>query len=317
MIKEQAMETEIHESTFTFTDPEGIEIFVYKWAPTPDIPPNAVVQIAHGAAEHALRYKRVSRFLNAAGYIVYANDHRGHNRTAGTLEQASMAGPDGWNGIVKDVKQLTGIIKEENPGLPVFLFGHSMGSLIVQQYIQEWGKEIKGIILSGTFGVILGLEEIIKLVEQSAEGPGADAPSDIFAAMFASFNEPFAPAKTGFEWLSRDEIEVQKYVDDPWCGFPLTNAMVAGMLKGAREIWQEENEARIPKELPMFVISGDRDPVGGNTESITPLTIRYEGYGIKNIRHKFYANARHELLNEVNRDEVHRDILTWLDDQLG
>jgi len=311
------MEAKTHESTFTFTDPDGFEIFVYKWVPAPDITPKAVVQIAHGAAEHALRYKRVAQFLNTAGYIVYANDHRGHNKTAGTMEQASMVGPDGWNGIVKDVKQLTDIIKEENPALPVFLFGHSMGSLIAQQYIQEWGNEIKGVILSGTFGMLPELEATITLIEKTVQGPEADVPSAAFGAMFAAFNEPFAPVKTGFEWLSRDEAEVQKYVDDSWCGFPFTNKMTLGMLKGGREIWKAEKEARIPKELPMFVISGDKDPVGGNTESVKALMSRYEEHGIKNITYKFYADARHEILNETNRDEVHQDILNWLDGQLG
>jgi alpha-beta hydrolase superfamily lysophospholipase len=304
------------ESTFTFTDPDAFEIFVYRWAPAADVSPKAVVQIAHGAAEHALRYRRLARFLNAAGYIVYANDHRGHNKTAGTIEQASMVGPDGWNGIVKDAKQLTDIIKEENQGLPVFLFGHSMGSLIAQQYVQEWGDEVKGVILSGTFATLPQLDAIIAMLEQAVQGLAADAPSELFGAMFASFNEPFAPAETGFEWLSRDEHEVRKYVDDPWCGFPFTNRMVLYMLKGWQETWEAENESRIPKTLPILVISGARDPVGGNTESVKLLMERYKGYGIRNIAHKFYADARHELLNEINRDEVHQDVLDWLDNQV-
>ena len=237
------MEARKYGSTFTFTDPDGFGIFVYRWGPAPEIILNAAVQIAHGMSEHALRYKRVAQFLNAAGYSVYANDHRGHNKTAGTMEQASMVGPDGWNGIVKDVKQLTDIIKKENPGLPVFLLGHSMGSLIAQQYIQEWGSDIKGVILSGTFGGLPGLEETIALVEQAVQGSEVDSPSTIVAASFASFNEPFEPAKTGFEWLSRDEAEVQKYVDDPWCGFPFTNRLVLDALKGYQEIWKADNEA--------------------------------------------------------------------------
>jgi alpha-beta hydrolase superfamily lysophospholipase len=133
--------------------------------------------------------------------------------------------------------------------------------------------------------------------------------------MFASFNDPFAPAKTGFEWLSRDEAEVQKYVDDPWCGFAFSNGLVAGMFGGAIEAWKPENEAAIPKELPIYIISGDKDPAGAFTASVRELLSRYEGYGLTNVSYKFYPDARHEILNETNRDEVHQDIVNWLRQQ--
>jgi len=121
-------------TTFQFTDADGFQIFVYKWAPD-EGKPKAAVQIVHGAAEHALRYERFARFLNQAGYVVYADDHRGHGKTAGELSKAGIAGKDGWNGMIKDEKQLSEIIQQENPGLPLFLFGHSMGSFLAQRYI--------------------------------------------------------------------------------------------------------------------------------------------------------------------------------------
>ena len=131
-------------STFTFTDRDGYEIFVRKWAPPPGTGLKAAVQIAHGAAEHSLRYERFALCPAEAGYVVYADDHRGHGMTAGTLDKAGDAGPDGWNGMVADLHQLTGIIKDENPGLPVFFFGHSMGSMLGQTYAERYGDRVEG-----------------------------------------------------------------------------------------------------------------------------------------------------------------------------
>ncbi len=301
-------------TTFTFKAPDGPEVFVYKWSPDPGVKPKAVVQIAHGAAEHALRYERFGRYLAKSGYVVYANDHRGHWKTAGALEKRGIAGPDGWNGIIRDMRQLFEIICKENPGLPVFFFGHSMGSLIAQQVIQEWGGDLKGAILTGTFGSLGGdPAAIVAMGEQLAQAQGDDAPSQIFIGMFSNFNKPFEPGKTGMEWLSRDEAEVQKYVEDPWCGFPFSNRMVIDMFKGASGIWDEANERRIPKNLPLLIASGELDPAGANTESVKALVERYHKYGMQDITVKFYPQARHEILNEVNRDEVQMDILMWME----
>jgi len=311
-------EKTMQSTTFTFKAPDGPEVFVYKWAPEAGVKPKAAVQIAHGAAEHARRYERFGHFLADAGYVVYASDHRGHWKTAGVLAKAGIAGTDGWNGILRDIRQLNKIIRKENPGLPVFFFGHSMGSLIAQGYIQEWGSELKGAILTGTFGSLGGdPAAIVAQGEQFAQAQGDDAPSPIFAGMFANFNKPFEPGKTGLEWLSRDEAEVQKYVDDPWCGFPFSNRLVIDMFKGSANIWAPENEARIPKDLPLLVASGELDPAGGATASVKQLVDRYLSYGMRNITLKFYPQARHEILNEINRDEVQRDILEWIESVLS
>ncbi len=304
-------------TTFTFKAVDGPEIFVYKWAPEAGVKPKAAVQIAHGAAEHAKRYERFGRILADAGYVVYADDHRGHGKTAGALEKAGIAGPDAWNGIMRDMHQLSDNIRRENPSIPLIFFGHSMGSLIAQQYIQEWGGELKGAVLSGTFGS-LGLDPAaaVAMAQQEAQAKGEAAPSQLFVGMFVNFNQAFQPAKTGFEWLSRDEAEVQKYVDDPWCGFPFSNALVIDMFKSAGDIWSPVSEARIPKGLPLLVVSGELDPAGANTVSVKQLVDRYRGYGMTNIQVKFYPQARHEILNEINRDEVQRDILGWMDKQI-
>lgn len=303
-------------STFTLPSPDGPEIFVYKWAPDVGTSPKAAVQISHGAAEHALRYERFGKFLAYAGYVVYADDHRGHGKTAKMLEKAGIAGPDAWNGMLRDMHQLSGIICEENPGLPLFFLGHSMGSLIAQQYIQLWGKDLKGAILTGTFGALGGdPSAIVALCQQAVQAQGPDAPSQVFMNMFANFNQGLE-VKTGFEWLSRDAAEVQKYVDDPWCGFPFSNQLVLDMFAGAAEIWKPENEARIPRDLPLLIASGELDPAGGNTASVKLLVDRYAAQGLQKMQVKFYPGARHEILNETNRAEVMRYLLDWMENVL-
>jgi alpha-beta hydrolase superfamily lysophospholipase len=303
-------------TTFTFTTPDHVEIFVRKWAPGAGAP-KAAVQVAHGGSEHSGRYERFAQFLSAAGFVVYATDHRGHGETAQRSGKLGIGGEDAWNGMVKDQKQLTDIIRNEHPNLPIFLFGHSLGSLLAQDYVERWGMDLKGVVLSGTTGVFPGLDGLITAFEQAAQGAAADEPSAAIGQMFASLNAPFAPAKTGFEWLSRDEAEVQKFVNDPWCGVLPSNGFARDFLKGMRDMWQLEKEARIPKNLPFLVVSGSLDTFGGNTQAVMPLIERYRSYGIQDLTYKFYPEARHEVLNEVNRDEVQQDVLDWLNGHLS
>ncbi len=304
-----------HASTFEFTDADGFTVFVYKWEPAD--PPRAVLQIAHGAVEHALRYRRLAEFLNDHGYAVYANDHRAHGKTAGTMDQAGKAGEDGWNGVVSGFAQLTGIIRDNHPGLPVFVLGHSLGSMVVQQYVEQHGDGIAGAILSGSWGTLGDTTEIVAGIDEAITTKGRDAPSDVLAMMFGAFNDPFG-GDTGFEWLSRDTAEVRKYVDDPWCGsFALSNGFVRDFFSGMEETWRPENEAKIPKTLPILIVSGDKDPAGGFSATTQVLVDRYAALGLEDLTYKFYPDARHEILNEINRDEVHADILSWMDRQLS
>ena len=301
-------------STFTFKDKDGIEIFVYKWQP--EGVPKAAVQIAHGMAEHALRYERVAEHLTQAGYICYANDHRGHGKTAGDLEKTGSLGQGGWDSTVEDLKELTDYIKKENPNIPFFFLGHSWGSLMGQDYIQQWGNEIKGVILSGTNGsqskllLFLGM-----LIAKSQLKKGPEKRNEKLDNMtFGAFNKPYEPnAETKFQWLSRDQDEVNKYVEDPYCGFVCTTSYFVEVLKGLKKIWKKENELKIPKDLPILIIAGEKDPSSNMGKALDILIKRYEKYGIKNITKKIYKDARHEVFNEINRDEVFQDLIEWLD----
>ncbi len=301
-------------STFTFKDHDGVEIFVYKWVPEGDA--KAVIQIAHGMAEHAARYARPADAFTKTGYIVYANDHRGHGKTAKDLDKRGQLGPGGWESMVKDMKQLTDIIKKENPGLPVFLLGHSMGSFLSQAYIQQWGSDLKGVILSGTNGhmpkLLLVLGKMMAKGDMKKKGPNAPG-TKMDKMSFGSYNKKFEPVKTKFDWLSRDEAEVKKYVEDQWCGFVAPTSFYVDLLTILDTIWKKAREAKIPKDLPIYMFSGSKDPVGNNTKGVIPLFNRYQKLGIKDVSKKFYEGGRHESFNEINRDEVYKDVIAWLD----
>jgi alpha-beta hydrolase superfamily lysophospholipase len=300
------------DDTFTFEAADGQRIHVYRWLP---VGPQAAVQIAHGAAEHAGRYRRLAAVLVAAGYAVYANDHRGHGRTAAQFGRYGVAGLGGWDAMISDVRRLTEHIRSQHPGLPVVLLGHSMGGIIVQDYLQRFGADLAGAVLSGTAGRELPhIAEILPLLEAELSAAGRDAPSETFLSIFAGFNEPFAgPNATGLEWLSRDPAEVRAYIEDPWCGQPLSNGFVHDMLLGARRMWAPENERLVAVGGPLLVFAGDQDPVGESGDTMRDLVARYERFGVAPITLRLYPQGRHEMLNETNRDDVHADLVAWLD----
>ncbi|MBY8990913.1 MAG: alpha/beta hydrolase [Candidatus Lokiarchaeota archaeon] len=312
-------------STFTFKDPGGIEIFVYKWEP--DTSPKAAIQIVHGLAEHAKRYTRVAEVLCNQGYICYANDQRGHGLTAGDLTEATLEGhagvlgDNGWEGIVDDIHQLSDIIKKENPNLPLFLLGHSWGAFLAQDYIQQWGNELKGCILSGTNGKVRGLViragKIILKGEIKKLAPTTPS-QKMYDMNFKTNNRDWKKDEgaTGFEWLSRDKNEVQKYIDDPWCGFVPPASLWLEFLLGFEKIYNSHNEQKIPKELPIHFIAGSLDPIGNKTKGVRAMINRLKKYGNTKVTYKFYEDSRHELFNETNRDDVFRDVIEWLNLQL-
>jgi alpha-beta hydrolase superfamily lysophospholipase len=292
----------------SFRAADGAEIHYRYWAGPAS--PRAVVQIVHGAAEHSGRYDRFAKALVGQGYAVYATDHRGHGRTRVRSGQLGDAGPDAWNRFVQDEQQLSQIVHQANPGAKLVLFGHSLGSFIAQDYITRRPELIDAVVLSGTNYVPPPPPELITRLG----APGAAAPlgpSEFWAGLFKDFNKPFT-GQPGFEWLSRDTVEVQKYQQDPQAGFAFSNELVRDFFHGLVPLRDPATEARIPKNLPVLVIQGSLDPVGGNLQRTQALLDRYKALGLTRVSHKFYEGARHEVLNETNRDEVTRDVLDWL-----
>lgn len=302
-------------ANFSFKSEDGTDIFVYKWTPDGNLETRGLVQIAHGMAETAARYEKFAEFLTENGYVVYANDHRGHGKTAGSVENLGyLADADGFNWLVRDLHQLSGLMKREHPGLPLFLFGHSMGSFLAQRYIMLYNQELKGAILSGSNGrqgIILNVGAFLAKREMKKNGRKAKS-ERLNKLSFGQFNAAFKPNRTEFDWLSRDAGEVDKYIDDPFCGTVFTSGFFYDFFNGLKEIERKANLRLIPKDLPLLILSGAKDPVGKNGKGVVRLFHTYQKYGMEDVTYKLYPGARHELLNETNRQEVMQDIVAWL-----
>lgn len=300
----------MNESSFTFSTAGGAEIFVYRSLPAGRCA--AVIQIIHGLAEHAGRYRRLAEALTSAGYGVYASDLRGHGRTASRPEELGFfAGDNGWRKCLNDLWELNQFIAGENPGAPIVVLGHSMGATFARQFMAEHGDALAGVVLSGCGGQPTSLALAGRLVARVEKlRVGAQGRSGLIQSLtFDSFNKAFQPARTKFDWLSRDPAEVDKYVADPLCGFNATVQLWIDMLDALPGI--ARSCAGIPKNLPIYVISGTRDPVSAGTKLLQPMLKQYRAAEL-NVQHKFYPDARHEVLNEINREEVTTDLLNWM-----
>ena len=308
----------MHSSTFTLASADGLALFVYRWLP--EATPKAVVQIAHGLIEHAGRYARLAEALTRAGYAVYAGDHRGHGRTAPTLEDLGFfAERDGWRKCVDDLWGLNQRIATDHPGLPIVLIGHSMGSFMAQHFISEHGEALSGVVLAGSIGKPARLTlavGIIARIERLRLGPRGRS-ALVHSLAFGTFNQPFAPVRTEADWLSRDSAEVDKYLADPLCRFRPALQLWIDLLDALGEIAKPARQARIPKPLPIYVIAGTRDPVSANSKGLEQLLSAYHAAGLQRVTYRFYPEARHELFNETNRDQVTRELLAWLDEATG
>ncbi|MDZ4827116.1 MAG: alpha/beta fold hydrolase [Actinomycetota bacterium] len=267
----------------TVQDADGLTSVVFRW-PAPA--PQAGVQILHGWCEHALRYDRLANQLAAAGFSVYADDHRGHGQSGVRSGTLGDLGPRGMAGVVDAVHAVSGMIRAEDPGRPLFVLGHSWGSFILQEYLRRWGGDIDGALLTGT-----------TRPDPSATiaAPAADAP---------------AP-RTAYDWLSRDDAEVDKYIADPLCGFDVMANVPATELFSLLE----GDDSNIPTTLPVFIFNGADDPVGGEAGG-RRLFEHYQALGLTDVSFRAYPGARHELFNETNRDEVVADVLEWLSGHL-
>jgi alpha-beta hydrolase superfamily lysophospholipase len=293
---------------------DGGAIFVRRWLP--DGAPRVGVQIAHGLAEHSARYERLAVALTGAGYAVYASDHRGHGPHCPPADLGFFAAQNGWRQCLDDLSAVNRRVAADLPGLPVVFMGHSLGSIMGQQFIAEHGADLAGAILSGTSGTppaILPLGRLIARLERWRLGPRGHS-ALLRKMLFEEFNKPFKPARTDFDWLSRDPAEVDKYIDDPLCGFPFTVQLAIDMLDALGPIAAKEAVARIPKTLPIYIFSGARDPVGDRLQGLIDA---YRDAGLARVTTRLYPDARHETLNETNRDEVTADLIAWLKANVG
>ncbi len=272
---------------------DGIDIATYAWTDL-DGDPRGVVQIAHGLAEHGARYDRFATALNTAGFLAFATDHRGHGRTG--RDHLGDFGAPGFDGLIADVVDYRAAIASDHRDLPLFLFGHSMGSFASQSVILDHSDQYVGVVLSGSTAL-----DVLAAGLAQSEGPvGLEA-----------FNAGFAH-RTGYEWLSRDEAEVDAYVADPWCGFDLPDATIPALFAPAGRLADPALLSGIRNDLPILIASGSDDPLAGGGQLVEMLGQRYRDAGVTDVTVTVYPGARHEILNETNRDEVTADIIDWL-----
>ena len=297
------------ESEFDFRADDGQTLLARRWLP--EGPPRAIVQIAHGLAEHSVRYGRLAAALNSAGYAAYANDHRGHGPKAAAADLGHFADEGGWDKVVGDLWTFNRLIAAEQPETPIIFLGHSLGSFLGRGFIAKHSDALVGVALSGsngkppaiaTLGRLIAREERIRLGKRGKSDP-------IFQMWFGEFNKPFKPARTDSDWLSRDEKEVDAFVADPLCGFPFTTQLAIDVLDALPHVTSRKSLAAIRKDMAIYVFSGERDPVGAN---IKGLIQDLKATGFTQLTTRIYPGARHETLNETNRDEVTRDFIAWL-----
>ncbi len=300
------------ENHFTLTADDGAKLFVYRWLPDVGIG-KAVVHIAHGLAEHGGRYERLAEVLTENGFVVFANDCRGHGKTAEQLEGIGhFADENGWQRILKDIEELVRLERNEFFGHRVILLGHSMGSLVAQHLATR--NLFDAVALSGANGTLSPLARIGKLIAKIESWRlGKRGKSELINKLtFDAFNKPFQPNRTSFDWLSRDEDEVDKYIADSMCGFLCSTQLWLDLLGAMAEAAKSEFRAKVPKQMPVYLFSGSRDQVNNEGQGSTALAEYYRSIGMEKVSYRIFTGARHETLNELNREEVTEHLVDWM-----
>ena len=277
-----------------------------------------VVQIAHGIAEHIERYDDFASFLAGNGFLVVGNDHLGHGKSiSDESDLGFFAENGGWQLVVGDMRKLYESTHAEFPDVPYFLFGHSMGSFLSRTYIIKYPKGLDGVILCGTGQQIPPIVASGKLLGRQVRRRGVRYQSELINQVaFGSYNNRIKARRTAYDWLSRDSAVVDRYIEDPLCGFIPTVELFLDMLEGIEFIGAQKNIKRMDPSLPIFLISGEQDPVGEYGKGVLRVYKAFLSAGMTGVIMKLYPECRHELLNELNRDEVMADILGWLKTRL-
>jgi alpha-beta hydrolase superfamily lysophospholipase len=300
------------ETSFPSTTELG-DIFVRCWMVDK---PKAIVQFVHGMAEHGERYADFASFLNKNGVSVVIADHMGHGRSIseGKEENYGYFGEtDGDKHLADDQAKLTDIIKAENPGVPYIIFGHSMGSFIARRYCAFYADKVDGAVFCGTAGSNPAIGAGMAVCSLERKLKGSKHKSNLIDKMaFGSYNKR-TENRTPYDWLSRDEECVNKYIADKWCGFLFTDAGYMDMFKLLKYVNSDEWYQKVPKDLPIYVIGGAEDPVSSYGKGVKEVYAKLRATGHKKTDMKLYADARHEIHNELQKDEVYNDTLNFID----
>lgn len=286
------------------------DIHIRTWTPEGTLV--GIVQIIHGMGEHGGRYDQLARRLNKEGYLVVSTDHRGHGLSVEKVEELGEIDLP-FEVLIEDEVELTCQLKRGYPGIPLFILGHSMGSFMAQGHMKRSIEEVEGYILSGScrtpylktaMGSKLG--RIIELIRKNKKSKLMNK------LLFAGYNRAIKGRITAFDWLSRDKKVVARYIEDPYCGFVYTSGFYASFLAYLSKLFHKHDFDSLDRDIPLLIMSGDRDPVGFYGRGVRRLAHFYEKMGFRNLRLKLYPGGRHEMINEINRVEVHEDILQFL-----
>jgi len=298
---------------------DGKSVWYRVWIPS-NTQVEAVLLILHGMAEHSLRYDRFANYLNAKGIAVYAPDHRGHGETA--VRNAETLGwfaeREGWQRVVDDAYELTNVILSEFPRKPLFLLGHSMGSFLARTLMVQHSDLFDGVVIMGT-GPSQGIVGKVgkMLAKNHVSKYGSKHPDTLLDKMsFGSYNKKISKPQTPFDWLSRDKEQVARYIDDPLCGFVCTSKFFDDLLDGVEMANDRARVRKLPSDLSLLVISGDKDPVGGYGKGVRKVYELYRESNISDITLYLVPEARHELLQETNRLSTKEYLYSWMSQRI-
>jgi alpha-beta hydrolase superfamily lysophospholipase len=301
-----------HVEYHTSTGADGTHL--HQWLPPQ---PRAVLHIVHGMAEHGGRYARLAARLADDGIAVFAQDLPGHGRTPGV--QGHFADHNGWRLALDAISGVRAELDQRYPDLPRFMLGHSMGAFLMQHLIVEQGEGLSGVVLSATTGDVGPMRGIglgLLAIEKALRGPRAASRLGGLLG-FSAFNKVFAPNRSDFDWLSRDEAEVDAYIADPLCGFACTTALWSDLLRACAGLSAPARLARVPNSLPLLLVAGEADPVCKGAQGPRRLAEAYRAAGVQQVALRTWPGARHELLNESCRDEVMQTLAAWLRKRAG
>ena len=302
---------------FTFPVRNHTQIHCCQWVP--EGKPRGVIQIIHGIAEYAARYDALAKVFTDHGFVVVAEDHMGHGKSiSADIPQGCISG--GWPALVSHSCRLARMTMEEYRDVPYFLYGHSMGSFMTRTLLYTYTDlDLAGVVISGTGWMappILKAGRAVCKLEGKRKGLNSTS-ATVNKLMFGSYNKGFGEVRTPFDWLSRDEKEVDKYIADPLCGFDASIGLAREMLGGMLMNQDKKNLDKMPKDLPVLFVSGDKDPVGSNGKGVQQACEAFRKIGMKDVSIKLYPEGRHEMHNEINREELHADVLAFLNRVLG
>jgi alpha-beta hydrolase superfamily lysophospholipase len=309
----------MHYNTDILTSTDGESICYYKWEANPKVPFKGLVQIAHGLGEHAGRYDHIAHMLQDQGYAVYANDHRAHGKTAEIKRLFGFYdGKEYFEDCVEDMYVLSRLMKTERPDSKFILFGHSMGSLLSRKYVTKYADELDALILSGTASFIKGLGNIGLVTATTVTAFRGRARGNAFlkSFFFGEFNKKFKPNRTQLDWISSDEVQVDLFEEDPYRVEDFSLGVFLDVIKNSKALNKPEAFKATPAHLPILMFSGDHDPVGEMGKGVTRVANQYKQRGINDFTFNLYKGGRHEMLNEVNGEQVRESLVHWLNERI-